>query len=119
MVKQMKKLVHKALRSLGFMMVPDWGIPLIALSRHLQILFQTLKIDCVLDVGANIGQYRDFLRNWVSYKGLIISFEPVPYNVWHLKQRRRQDPVWEIQDYALGSNNILKELGITSDTQFS
>ena len=44
------------------------------LGTHLAMLFARLKINCVLDVGAHVGQYGRFLRN-IGYSGHIVSFE--------------------------------------------
>jgi FkbM family methyltransferase len=46
--------------------------------EHLKRLLSHLEIDCVFDVGANVGQYATQLRKQVGYKGRIISFEPIP-----------------------------------------
>ncbi len=72
------------------------------LSNTLQEIFGELNIDCVLDVGANKGQYRDFLRSNVEFKGTIISFEPIKYNVNLLRERSKNDEKWHIYPYALG-----------------
>src|SRR5262249_52923903 len=60
-------------------------------------------IDCVLDVGANRGQYHDFLRERVGFEGWIISFEPVARALGLLRDRAARDPRWVIEGYALGS----------------
>ena len=44
---------------------------------HLRKLLAALKVDCVFDVGANVGQYASMLRHQAKYKGRIISFEPL------------------------------------------
>ncbi len=72
-------------------------------ARHLKTLFQVIDVQCVFDVGANTGGYRDFLRNKVGYKGLIISFEPVKKNVEMLRMKSKKDDAWVIYDFALGS----------------
>lgn len=61
-----------------------------------------LEIDCVLDVGANLGQYGAEVRN-IGYKGLIISFEPDPECFAKLAERSATDPNWQVFNSALGS----------------
>lgn len=44
----------------------------------LKDIINKLNIDCVIDVGANVGQFRDYLRQDLGYNKKIISIEPVP-----------------------------------------
>lgn len=73
-----------------------------AFSEHLARLFQLLAVDCVLDVGASRGQFRDVLRNVVGFQGRIVSFEPLPEDAAELRKRAVQDPLWTIVECALG-----------------
>ena len=59
--------------------------------------FDTFKIDCVLDVGANIGQYATHIR--------IESFEPLGSASEKLRSKAKQDGAgkWKVHNYALGS----------------
>lgn len=68
-------------------------------------LLAGLKVDCVLDVGANVGQYALMLRDYCDYKGLIISFEPTPDVLPKLRKNSQRDPLWHIQPTALGNSN--------------
>ena len=61
----------------------------------LRTIFDSFDVNLVLDVGANKGQYASFLRNYLGYKGKIISFEPV-LDVYHeLNNAALNDPNWE------------------------
>lgn len=67
-------------------------------------LIQTLRqlrIDCVLDVGANRGQYAQSLRD-IGYTGEIHSFEPIPGDFGLLSQAAAADPKWHVHNFALG-----------------
>jgi len=88
-------------------------------TAHLQNLLTRLRIDCVLDVGANIGQYRDFMRGRIGYKGLIVSFEPIPEVASVLKKRAMSDPLWVIEECALGASAGTMPLNVMAGTQFS
>lgn len=97
----------------NYHVIADWDIASYPLAQLLKKLFSLYKIDCVLDVGANIGQYRDFLRNMVGYNGLILSFEPVRHIAQSLKERSSEDPLWEVFDVALGKSNALTRINVT------
>lgn len=74
------------------------------LGNHLRKLFSHLQINCVLDVGANQGQYGRFLRQ-TGYQGWIISFEPSPADFQVLAERSAADPRWRVHCLALGEEN--------------
>jgi len=58
-------------------------------------------VDCVLDVGANVGQFGNELR-MLGYGGRIISFEPDPGCFEELEQCARADGNWHAVNLALG-----------------
>ena len=81
MLKIVKDSVLRVSRSLGYDIVPLREMKERDFALHLRELLARLEIDCVLDVGANVGQYHDFLRNKVLFDGPIVSFEPVSRHV--------------------------------------
>lgn len=82
-------------------------------------IFDLLNIECVLDVGANLGQSRDFFRLEVGFEGPIHSFEPVANLVEQLKQRQSADPFCYVHPFALGSHNGEKDINVMAATVFS
>ncbi len=70
---------------------------------RLRNLFQRCGIERVLDIGANNGQFRDFLRVAVEYDGAIHSFEPDPTLVEVLERRAASDSLWRVSPVALGA----------------
>jgi FkbM family methyltransferase len=79
---------------------------------------QNLQIDCVIDVGANEGQFALSLRE-LGYKGRIYSFEPVPSIYAILVSNSAGDPNWEVLNFGLSSLNQEKEFYIYKDTSLS
>ena len=77
MLATLKRNIRRVARRAGYEVVPSSDLEDHAFVRHLSKLFDKLDIHCVLDVGANRGQYYRFLRDRVGYGGLVISFEPV------------------------------------------
>lgn len=70
-------------------------------AEHVASLLHHYRVDCVLDVGANTGQYAKQLRRY-GYRGRIISFEPVPEIMEKLRAAAADDPDWHVYPYALG-----------------
>src|SRR5262249_50449923 len=119
MLKIVKQSVLRVSRSLGYDIVPLREMKERDLALHLRELLRRLDIDCVLDVGANVGQYHDFLRNKVFYDGAIVSFEPVVQHVQILRERSRTDRAWHVEGYALGSHDGSLPINVMVSDQFS
>jgi FkbM family methyltransferase len=105
--------------SVDYLLVPkarSWRIPG---AIHLKRLFDLLQVDCVLDVGANLGQYRDFLRDEIGFQGPIVSFEPIPSHVRELLKRAESDRNWMVQGCALGATIGEARFNVMRASQFS
>jgi len=68
---------------------------------HIKTLLDYQSINCVLDVGANHGQFAERVRR-LGYRGWIVSFEPVPEVYERLAHRFRNDARWRGYQLALG-----------------
>lgn len=68
----------------------------------LKRLLDSLEINCVLDVGANRGQYALELRG-IGFSGQIVSFEPVRREFETLQDAFKSDSKWKGYRFALGS----------------
>ena len=82
------------------------------LRHHLRRLIRRLDINCVLDVGAHVGQYAYLLREDVGFKGHIISFEPTASSFERLCRARAGDQRWRGFPYALGSVGGVMDLNV-------
>lgn len=114
-----EKTIRKLVGSLGYEIIPHWRLKEHEMANHLNKLFGRLEIGTVLDVGANLGQYRDFLRQQVGFEGLIISFEPVAALARQLEIRSAGDPHWHVYPFALGEEDAIRTINVTHDTKFT
>lgn len=112
-------IAHRAYCNALHELLPDRYTRKMDLSNHLRRLFELYRIDCVFDVGANLGQYRNFLRRRCAYDELLISFEPVRANAEALLQRSQWDPKWVVRDIALGDQNGQLEINVMANSEFS
>ena len=113
----MKITLHRKIaRLFGYDLVKLSRMPYRDIQAHLLELFRQLDINCVLDVGANMGQYATGLRK-AGYAGHILSFEPVRECFDALS--RHQDERWHIFNYALGSSDQVLDMHITHKNVFS
>lgn len=64
-------------------------------------IIHQLSIDCIIDVGANRGQFADIMRR-IGFRGMIISFEPVKNDFEILSDSFRKDINWRGVQLALG-----------------
>lgn len=117
MLKQVKFWVHRLINSFGFDLIrlksSNADFP-----RHLLNVLDAYDIDCVIDVGANVGQYGRFLRE-IGFKGHIVSFEPVSAVFTVLEQQSVADEKWRCHKLALGDRNETKTINVYKSTLFS
>ena len=84
----------------------------------LKSFLSDLEAECVLDVGANGGQYGAELR-LIGYAGHIISFEPDPQSFVKLIGRSNKDPKWHALNIALGRGAGQAEFNIMAASMFN
>ena len=112
---------QKFLRALAYKLVPHVPVDWAHWFRNRVVLrhvFEKLSINCILDVGANQGQYGTLLRR-IGYSGWVISFEPVRASYEVLKAVAGKREPWRVFPYALGSENERREINVAEETVFS
>ncbi|MEW5931132.1 MAG: FkbM family methyltransferase [Gemmatimonadota bacterium] len=88
------------------------------LEGHLGALLPALAVECVLDVGANAGQYAGMLRR-IGFRGHIVSFEPVAASVRELRERAARDGRWTVLPYALGAEEGEAVIHVARESRLS
>lgn len=97
----MRNIIKKTFRALGYE-IGQFN-PQACNEARLKHFLKYYEIDLVLDVGANIGQYSNLLRE-LGYKNRIVSFEAVSSTHKKLQQVSRNDNFWEIADLCAIGN---------------
>lgn len=87
--------------------------------QKIREIFDYYRIDCVFDVGANVGQYATMLRKKVGYKGLIISFEPNPQAAQECRRKSNPDELWIVEECAISNMDGILKFNIMNDSEFS
>ncbi len=106
----MRLLIRKFLKSRGR--------DLIKYEPRLIDFLENRKIDVVVDVGANRGQFAVLLRK-DRYAGRIISLEPIAAVFQSLRQTAAGDALWTTLNVAAGAENGTAEIGVSEETVFS
>jgi len=119
MKDSLKDFVYRGISNIGAALTPRAYSANLALASHLRELFAELQITCVFDVGANEGQYRNFLRRRCGYTGEILSFEPARQTFAVLQNKAARDPQWKVFNYALGAADSASVLNVMQDTKLS
>ena len=101
----------------GYLIIKKKKFPL-DVNMYVTNLLDELAINCVIDVGANVGQYGKAIRE-NGYMGHIFSFEPVKDNYLLLEKSTQKDPNWHTFNFALGSKNSTGLMNVTRRTEFS
>jgi len=112
-------MVERLFRGLGYVIEPAWRYSPNTLETHLAALLRMQAITCVLDVGANVGQYHDRVRHSVRFDGHVVSFEPVAANFAQLERKAPSDPRWSLFHCALGAENTRSQINVMRETQLS
>jgi FkbM family methyltransferase len=109
-----------ALRAINAgMPIPEGSLDRVTELIHLKQLIDLLDINCVLDVGANEGQFARELRG-IGFKGRIVSFEPVARVFQLLQKTFSGDTSWRGYQIALGRHsgrtniNVIPQLTVMS-----
>lgn len=115
----MKRLIKNIARRLGYELSSSALAYKAGLAPDISALIRMVQPKTVFDVGANTGQFRDFLRLEIGYTGNIHSFEPIPELALGLAQRAKLDDHWEVSACALGAAPARLELNVSEGTDFS
>ncbi len=110
-------LLQRVARHLGYDLTPRRKTK--ALNAQLVAVLKHCRIDTILDVGANVGQYGQRLREW-GYDGRIISFEPLSSAHAALSERAAKDPAWSIAPrMAIGAEDGEVDIQVSAETDMS
>jgi FkbM family methyltransferase len=85
------------------------------LARRQRIL-QYYDVDTVLDIGANSGHFARELREDIGYAHRILSFEPLSKVFRILKENAKDDPAWEVFNYAIGDADEKREINVAGNS---
>jgi FkbM family methyltransferase len=109
--------MQRLARRLGYDLTPRRKAK--PVEAQLIAVLERFEIACVLDVGANAGQYGSLLRAW-GYRGRIVSFEPVPAAHARLELRAAGDPAWQVAPrMALGAKDGEATIEIAAESDMS
>ena len=87
-------------------------------ANALGALISTMGIDCLIDVGANQGQFARYARQ-LGYRGRIVSFEPLAEAADRMEALAAADPLWEVHRMALGSETGVRLLHVSGNSMSS
>jgi FkbM family methyltransferase len=116
---EIRRWLEPRLRRRGYHLLSEWRLAKYDQTTHTSELLDALAVDCVLDVGANIGQYYRFLRRYVGYDGTVVSLEPVEEMYRALVGAAPQDPKWHVHRLALGEQNTTMTINVARERTLS
>jgi FkbM family methyltransferase len=109
--------LQRVARRLGYDLTPRKKAK--PLEAQLVAVLERFGITCVLDVGANAGQYGSLLRAW-GYPGRIVSFEPLSAAHARLEQRAAADPDWRVAArMAIGAQDGEATIEVSAESDMS
>lgn len=87
-------------------------------SRILASYLARERVDCVIDAGANVGQFGVDIRR-CGYKGAIHSFEPSKSSYERLLKVSDRDDLWSVHNFGLGAQEAFLPLHLTENAGLS
>ncbi len=115
-----KQVIRGLAAAAGYEPVEKWRMPFLPISTKIATLLDHFSVTSVLDIGANGGQYRDFLRKEVGFFGQIYSFEPDPeISEVLIKRAQSEDSNWKVFPVALGRIREKRVLNRMTSTPFN
>ena len=112
-------LARRAHARLGYAHIPTSQLSRYPQADYLRRVFREWKITGVIDVGANEGQYHDFVRTEIGFAGPVVSAEPIPTLAQHMTARAAAESAWRVDAIALGAAPGTSEFLVTAGSQFS
>lgn len=98
----LRSFARAAFRTIGYDICRTPPIPRHLIERHRILTAQ--RVDLVIDVGANHGQFGRMLRDELRYAGRLHSIEPLLAAFTQLERTASHDPRWTVQRLALGDS---------------
>mgnify|MGYP001766232945 FL=1 len=103
-------------QTLGYELIKEKKSP--SLRSHLKNVFDRYRIDVVLDVGANLGQFATMIRK-AGYRGHIYSFEPVAASFECLSEAARGDDRWHVFKLGLGDQRARMAINLSKSSDLN
>jgi FkbM family methyltransferase len=108
----LKQLIRRTLNRCGY------DLRRLGYNPDLMDFIRDRKIDVVLDVGANVGQFGRWLRGR-GYRGRIVSFEPIASVYDVLAATAAGDAGWAVNNFALGTKTERASINVAVESVFS
>ena len=119
-LNELTRVVGKAIGKLSRISIVDRSkIAVMFEQEHLRKLLAELEVDCVFDVGANVGQYARMLRQNAKYKGRIVSFEPLAEEFEELTNAAKADDLWQVERTGITSHGGTRTFNVMQASKFS
>lgn len=119
MFKWVKALASSTMGRLGYEVIPRWKMFDAPHEHYVRRLFDSVKPQTVIDVGANAGQFGQWLRKQCGFQGRIVSFEPIPEIAAAARKIASNDPAWDVMEVALGRKPGTATFNVMAGNQFS
>ncbi len=109
----LKRLVHSSLARMGYRLMP---LPNASPDAAMASLLREHGIDLIFDVGANRGQFAQYVLG-LGYQGRLVSFEPLSAAHAALSEASRSCPRWEVEERCcLGEREDEVEMHVSENS---